>query len=470
MGISETVVHNALKKDVSGGFVAMDMRGRHVPRNKLPDNVLNRVRLHITSFPSYESHYSRNKSSKKYLGPELNKEKMYKLYLAKCEEDKVPKASIAKKWAYKNILKSEFNLSFKTPSADTCDSCDKFIVQLKDCANEVNKLTLQENYNTHLKDADIRYEEKRNDKRGSRSSPESIKVVMMDLQKCLPTPYLTNNQSFYCLKLWTLNLTIYDATMKKSYCMVWDESEAGRGGHEIASALVKWAEMVLKNSAIEHLIIWSDNCPSQNRNVMIMMSYMWLKNTCPNLKIIEHKFLLRGHTHMEADHVHALIEKCLKKQTTMEICTPWDWEQLIRSTGATVIKMELPDFKNFDTLYNKPQSPFISKKQNTEKEPFLISKVVHFRIQDDTPGTIFYKETFSQESFKELSVKRSPRNELILPDKLPVQHKNLRGVTKKKHSYLIKLLQWVPIQFHGFYKNIPISQKASDDELNDSDD
>nr|CAH7725104.1 unnamed protein product [Callosobruchus chinensis] len=56
----------------------------------------------------------------------------------------------------------------------------------------------------------------------------------------LPTPYLSNNKSFYYLKLWTYNLTIYDATTEKSYCMIWDESVARKGGNEVASALLKW--------------------------------------------------------------------------------------------------------------------------------------------------------------------------------------------------------------------------------------
>lgn len=83
---------------------------------------------------------------------------------------------------------------------------------------------------------------------------------------------------------------------------------------------------------------------------------------------VAHKYLLRGHTHMEADHIHALIERSIKKQPAMEIVTPWDWEQLIRASGATVFGMEVQDFKNFSILYNSPGSPFKNKKQNTEKE------------------------------------------------------------------------------------------------------
>lgn len=94
LGISETVVRTALKKDVTGGFVSPDMRGRHVPPNKLSDEILNGIRSHINSFPAYESHYTRERSSKKYLGPELNKEKMYKLYQAKCAENGVPRSKL----------------------------------------------------------------------------------------------------------------------------------------------------------------------------------------------------------------------------------------------------------------------------------------------------------------------------------------------------------------------------------------
>nr|CAH7730158.1 unnamed protein product [Callosobruchus chinensis]CAH7736377.1 unnamed protein product [Callosobruchus chinensis] len=294
---------------------------------------------------------------------------------------------------------------------------------------------------------------------------------MLDLQKCLPTPYLSNNQSFYYLKLWTLNLTIYDSTNNLSYCLVWDESEAGRGGNEIASGLIKWAESVIVGSTIEHLIIWSDNCPGQNRNIVMMLTYLWLLKICPNLKTVEHKYLLRGHTHMEADHIHALIERSLKKQPTMEICTPWDWQQLIRSTGATVIKLGLSDFKQVNYLYSQPKAPFINKKKNTEKEDFLISNVVHFRVEANRPGTVFYKLNFSDEEFRTLNVMRSIRNPSLVPEELPVLRSSLKGITKKKHNYLMQSLEWVPIQFHHFYKNIPICKKkgtdSSDEEESD---
>lgn len=463
LGVSETVVRTALRKGTTGGFVHQDMRGRHTPPNKLQESVLDQVRAHITSFPVYESHYTREKSAKKYLGSELNTKKMYELYKQKCLEDGTPKNEVVKHWAYKRVFDREFNLGFKKPSNDTCDACDSFILKLKDDSlDQNNKEDVQQAYRDHLDEAERRYLEKRNDKLMSRSTNKT-KVIMLDLQKCLPTPYLSNCQSFYLLKLWTLNLTIYDATEKKSYCVTWDESKAGRGGNEIASALLKWAASVLSGSELEHLIIWSDNCPSQNRNIMVLISYFWLLNVCPSLRTVTHKFLLRGHTHMEADHTHALIERTVKKQPPMQIVTPWDWEQLIRSSGATVFGMEVEDFKNFAALYSFPGAPFKNKK-NTNKENFLISTVVWMEARAETPSNIFYKTKLEEETFKIVNFSSSVRQRLTLPACLPTIRDTPKGVSKKKKEHLVTLLKWVPTTFHSYYQNIPTASTNDDDE------
>lgn len=181
LGVSETVVRTALKKGNTGGFAAFDMRGRHTPPNKLQDNVLNKVRSHIKSFPLYQSHYSREKSAKSYLGSDLNTERLYELYKQKCVEDGVIKAEIVKHWAYKRVFDTEFNLGFKKPSSNSCDACDHFVLKLKDNSLDENeKQEVQHAYSTHLNEADRRYQEKRHDKEMSRSV-DKTKVIMLDL-------------------------------------------------------------------------------------------------------------------------------------------------------------------------------------------------------------------------------------------------------------------------------------------------
>ena len=100
---------------------------------------------------------------------------------------------------------------------------------------------------------------------------------------------------------------------------MWDESKGARGG----SALLKWADTVIPGSEIEEIILWSNNCYSQNKNASIIMCFFWTLNKYPQVKIITQKFLLKGHTHMEADTVHALIER-KRKKINMSILTPWD--------------------------------------------------------------------------------------------------------------------------------------------------
>lgn len=50
------------------------------------------------------------------------------------------------------------------------------------------------------------------------------------------------------------------------------------------------------------------------------------------LEIINQKFLQPGHTHLEADTIHAAIER-EKKKISMKIDLPRDWANLIRSVG-----------------------------------------------------------------------------------------------------------------------------------------
>lgn len=196
---------------------------------------------------------------------------------------------------YRKVFNTEFNLSFKIPSLDTCDKCDHLDRLYKDASTEESKLQYGKQKDLHLEKANQRYKEKRNDKLRAKGSNGCERVVAVDLQKCLPTPSLSNGQTFYLRKLWTLNLTIVDTTIEETHCMIWDEHTAARGGNEIASSIFKWFTLLPEN--ITTVTIWSDNCPGQNRNVKLFCMYMFLLRKKPHIKIINHKYLRRGHTH-----------------------------------------------------------------------------------------------------------------------------------------------------------------------------
>lgn len=59
----------------------------------------------------------------------------------------------------------------------------------------------------------------------------------------------------------------------KGYCAICDETQSGRGGNDLASALrVLLDKVVEDHTDANNLIVWSDSCVPQNRNSLI--SYM----------------------------------------------------------------------------------------------------------------------------------------------------------------------------------------------------
>jgi hypothetical protein len=80
----------------------------------------------------------------------------------------------------------------------------------------------------------------------------------------------------------------------------------------------------------------------------------YLHNYLSTLKIINHKFLVAGHIHMECDHDRALIEKKKKKRSSLKINHLNDWVELIRTCKRykplTVKQLNLKDFFDFTSL------------------------------------------------------------------------------------------------------------------------
>lgn len=89
---------------------------------------------------------------------------------------------------------------------------DEFQVKFKNDITAEEAVQIKSDYDAHLSEADIRYKNKTFDKNRSKQPGSKAKVVMFDLQKCLPKPHLTNSSAFYLRKLWTYNLTILDAS------------------------------------------------------------------------------------------------------------------------------------------------------------------------------------------------------------------------------------------------------------------
>ncbi|XP_069362188.1 uncharacterized protein [Maniola hyperantus] len=394
------------KRNSEVGILSVDQRGRHQKQKRISEASKMEVKEHIKMFPAYESHYSRSHTQKKYLNGDLSIALMYRLYVTHCNENgQTP----VKESYYRKVFVEEFNLTFKKPKNDTCGKCDKFKLQLEVEPNLEKKQEIEAERYEHEKLYESSYAEKRRDNEKAKVNDKVI-TLSFDLQKCLPTPYLTAGFSFYKRQLWTLNLTIYRVSQSSAdaYCLLWDETIAGRGGQEIASCLYHHLNTLPNN--LDEINMYSDSCPGQNRNIYVAIMIMYfIENSINSPRIINLKFLEPGHTHMEADTIHASIEKA-KKKTAMKIELPKDWANLIRTVHRNpkinVVEMQQSQFYNFQKLLT---TQYVHRKINSVKEKVNWTKIKWIQCRKVDPGVLYYKYSFddSEELFKVLSLKRN---------------------------------------------------------------
>ena len=92
-------------------------------------------------------------------------------------------------------------------------------------------------------------------------------VITFDLRQALPLPKLTTGPAFYCRKIWMYNLGIHDCTAGKVHMFLWTGNIAKRGSDEVASILLRYLSKITE---VDDLIIFTDNCPGQNKNWLLM--------------------------------------------------------------------------------------------------------------------------------------------------------------------------------------------------------
>lgn len=283
------------------GIVPLDRRGAKSPPNKRTEEDIENVRSHILSVPSYESHYTRRNSQKRYLPPHITLCDLYSEYKAKYPDNPVSR------FIYEREFHS-LNIKIKQPKKDTCQTCDKIHMQIR---LDDSNLVLKENLLKHQEEADLAYKAKSDDKCLSKDDP-TRKTITFDLQQCLPTPAIQSSLAFYKRQLWTYNLTIHDCDESQAYCYMWHEALAKRGGDEIGSCIYFYIVNDLPKS-VKHLVMYSDTCAGQNKNSHIAAMCMKALQDSESLETLDHKFLIPGHTHMECDTDHSLIEKKKKE-------------------------------------------------------------------------------------------------------------------------------------------------------------
>lgn len=98
----------------------------------------------------------------------------------------------------------------------------------------------------------------------------SILWASFDLQKVLNTPHGNSMLLFYSRKYAVYNLCFYESITRNGFCYIWVETEGKRGASEIATILHKYIQDVDSRKMIKTLILYSDSCPGQNKNKIVL--------------------------------------------------------------------------------------------------------------------------------------------------------------------------------------------------------
>ncbi|KAJ8885683.1 hypothetical protein PR048_011881 [Dryococelus australis] len=228
------------KQKSPGTSTTPDKRGRHEPPNKTNKAKLDKVNEFLNALPTYERHYCRKESSKKYLPPHLTISELHKKY---CEvEDKRVSYTIFSK------LFSEANIAIKNPKENTCRICDELKMNLIYAGND-EQMSLKQQQ-------DMRHS-----------------VAELDYQ-----------------------LHVFCGTNR------WQEE----GRIAIASCVCR--AILNLPEKIKDIVMYSDSCPGQNKNTPVLAMCLYVVQE-KKIDMLDHKFMVPGHSRMECDSDHAVIKK-----------------------------------------------------------------------------------------------------------------------------------------------------------------
>ena len=179
-------------------------------------------------------------------------------------------------------------------------------------------------YSLHLFQNDRAQTEEAADKQKAQND-SSFLAVTFYLQGVLHLPKGDESQLYYKRKLVLYNLKLHEgASPNNAHCLFWPETEGKRGSSALGG--IAYAHLSGLPSTMRHVSLISVSCSGQNRNQFIAAVMQHAIHTLP-IDIIDHKFLIPGHTQMECDSMQSAIESHSK---FLSLYIPRDWENVMK--------------------------------------------------------------------------------------------------------------------------------------------
>ncbi|XP_041976930.1 uncharacterized protein LOC121731529 [Aricia agestis] len=435
--ISKKEIETMIRKKKHGDTSFTDKRTSHQTSKYTELDVL-RIKDHINMFPRDESHYTRAKSSKEYLSPDLNIHRCFKSF-----NEMHPDNQVSYKFYRKIFLRDFPNLKFKRPRTDTCKVCDRLsaTVRSQNSGSRSAKIALE----LHHRKAEKSREQMGIDRQQSQLPGSTTVTLAIDLQQVLFVPTLTHSEMFYKRQLSCYNLCINVADIGNSFMCLWHEGICSRGGNEIASCLLTFINKRIITKK-DHLIIWCDNCAGQNKNRMMLFLLMYLVAN-GHFKSIEQKFLITGHSFLQCDRDFGIIEK---RKKVMKSYVPQDLKKVISGAKNTAKPFQVIDMTSdcFFDLQAAADDIIVTKKLN-------ISTASRLLVREDKPGVVHVKENLGDlEPWKEINVLKRGKS---ISDLKNVELRRLvakNTISREKKKDLESMIEYLPENYQEFYRNL----------------
>lgn len=386
----------------------------------------------FNKLPKLPSHYCRKSTRKLYLQTDITSiAHLYNIYCDACKIDNEEPLSRKK---FVNVYNDK-NLSIFMPKKDQCDKC---------CEYKVNNVS-EEEYQKHIARKNQAREEKNRDKISAESG--ECHTFTCDLMAVQLLPYCQASALYYKMKLAVHNYTIYNLSTHEAICYWFDESQCDLVASVFASCLVDTIEKTLSTS-LKPVIIYTDGCTAQNRNSVLSNALLHLSIKY-NIDITQ-KYLEKGHTQMECDSVHSVIERKMK---TTDHYLPSQLFNLATEARRYPFpyKNKLLEFSFFSDYSIKNLMIYDSIRPGKKSFDPVVTDIRVLKYC--AKGVILYKINYNDD-FTEMP-RRPNKIDMQNVCSFPKLYESQKKISLDKWNDLQSLKSIIPFDCHGFYDSLP---------------
>uniref|UniRef100_H3H4Y9 DUF7869 domain-containing protein n=1 Tax=Phytophthora ramorum TaxID=164328 RepID=H3H4Y9_PHYRM len=211
------------------------------------------------------------------------------------------------------------------------------------------------------------------------SASEDHAVLIIDYSQNLTLPSVTSTPSqWYFLSLRSVNMFgIYYANKTIQYNYIYDETVAGKGTDEVNSLLHHFIHKIVLPGGHRKLTIYADNCGGQNKNNYVLKALLALAHM-GDLKTVELKFFVKGHTKNAVDRGFGHVRKRLSR---VDVWTMDRLLEAVNDASATSALVHVPNKNNTIREYREVV-------KEAYKDLKDIQKFQIFVMKSDSPGVV----------------------------------------------------------------------------------